>query len=235
MGKTLLLQVKRMSNSTVILRIQELTKLKSITLEELSQASNVSIEVVQAYATEPVNIGEAANDLRKIANQLNVSVIDLVKPVVKREAFKLRILEVAKQKGISLNELSERSNVNPETLAFYSTQPICKQKFFESIHQINISKINKVLECCIEDLKVATDLPKIRLRVEELAAERGLSLENLKQLSGLSSEFIDLIATQPVDPLSWKQVDSFLEGKDACCQVCDLTHSLGCSCCKKSK
>ncbi|HEY9668452.1 MAG TPA: hypothetical protein V6C91_16705, partial [Coleofasciculaceae cyanobacterium] len=71
MGKTLLLQVKRMSNSTVILRIQELTELKSITLEELSQASNVSIEAVQAYATEPVNIEEAATDLRKIANQLN--------------------------------------------------------------------------------------------------------------------------------------------------------------------
>ena len=68
---------------------------------------------------------------------MNVSVWELVKPVAKREAFKLKILAMAEQKGLTLEELSKLSSLHLSFLAFYSTQSVCKRKLedIESQHQ----------------------------------------------------------------------------------------------------
>jgi transcriptional regulator with XRE-family HTH domain len=194
-----------MTSSTVTLRIQELAEAKGLALEQLSQGVGISQQTIQLYATAPVEITEEiAADLRKIATELDVSVVELVKPVAKKEAFKLKILEKTKtqQPDLTLGALSEQSGVHILLIEFYSKQPIYQQKLFERKHQDNLNKICQVLGCTIEDLLdefKTDDLPETKLRFEEFAEERGLTLNDLSLLTGLPSELIDLMATQPID------------------------------------
>ena len=220
-------------------RIQELAEAKGLTLEELSQISGVAVGRIQTYTNTsfiPVEITEeSATELRKIAVKLNVPIMDLIKPVPKSAAFKLNILEIAQQKGISFKELSERSGIHPTLLSFYITQPISKDKLTEPPFQTHINKISDILGCSPEDLKIASELPITRIRLEEFAKERGITLEDLKLLSGLPTEFIDLIATQPIDIQVWmqKKIDSEII-KSSCCALCDFTHGqIGCDCCDR--
>lgn len=190
-----------MTSSTVTLRIQELVEAQGLTFEELSKASGVSLEDIQAYATTPVElIEETATALRKIATKLNVAVVELVQPIAKREAFKLKILEMAQQKGLTLEKLSERSGVNPAIISFYSTQSISNQKLneLESKNQY-LRKISQALVCDVEDLKIEAELPTTKLCVEEWVEERGLNLQDLSRLTNLPQEYIDLIAKHPLD------------------------------------
>jgi hypothetical protein len=199
-----------MTSTTVTLRIQELVeKAKPLTLEKLSQDSGIPEQVIQLYATAPVEITEEiAADLRQIATQLDVSVVELVKPVAKREAVKLKILDLLpnmttkEKEEKSLITLAEKSKVHILLIEFYSKQTIYKQKLFEPKQQDNLNKICQVLGCSIEDLLVGAetnDLPETKLRLEEFAEEKGLTLNDLSLLTELPPEFIDLMATQPID------------------------------------
>ncbi|MBD1894040.1 helix-turn-helix transcriptional regulator [Coleofasciculus sp. FACHB-129] len=203
----------------ITLRIQEIADAKSkpLTLEELSQVSGVSLKVIQDYATKPIKTltEEVADNLRKLADKLEVDVLELVmpvrqdvdvlevKPVDKQEAVKLEIRKIAKDtKDWNLQELSKQCEVDLIIVEFYSKQPIYKQKLDETSAKETLSKICKALDCQIEDLLVevkAEELPETKLRIEELAAERGLSLNDLSLLTRLSYEFIDLVATQPIN------------------------------------
>lgn len=190
-----------MTRSTVTLRIQELAEAKGLTLEEISKASGVSVQAIQAYTNTPVELTESiAADLRKIATQLNVPVIELVKPLTERGAFRLNILEKLKQKGLTLEELSAQSGIHPAIVAYYSTQPICQRKLneFESKNKY-LSRISKVLDCCIDDLKVKAELPLIKFCLEEWVEKNGLNLEDMSIFTGLPIDFIDLISTQPIE------------------------------------
>lgn len=203
----------------VILRIQELAEAKGITLEELREISGISVENFQKYAGESIDVQEdSAADLRTIAKKLNVPVVELFKPVAKRGAFKLKIQEVAQSKGITLEELSERANVHPALLAFYSTQPICKNKLSEPNCEKHLNQISQALGWSPADLKIIADLPTTRLRIQELVKERDLTLDELKVMSSFPPEFIDLLETQPVD------VPALLENQNETIKrdLCDL-------------
>jgi transcriptional regulator with XRE-family HTH domain len=182
------------------LRIQEFAEAKSLSLEELSKLSSVPLQDIQSYTTLETLTEEIAANLRKIAAKLNVPVLELVKPLAKREAFKLKIIEIAEQKGLTLEELSKLSGLNLAFLAFYSTQSMCKQKLenMESQHQ-HLTKIAKALDCNIEDLQEEAELPTTKLRFEELVQERGLTTDAFSMLTELPHEFLDLMTTQPLD------------------------------------
>ncbi|MBD1882155.1 helix-turn-helix domain-containing protein [Coleofasciculus sp. FACHB-T130] len=201
----------------ITLRIQEIADTKQITLEKLSQDSGVTLEVLQDYATTPIKTltKEVAANLREIADKLEVDVLELVmpipqdvdivevKPVDKQEAVKLEIRKIAKdRKGWNLQELSEKCKIDPIIVEFYSKQPIYKQKLAEPTSQNTLNEICQVLDCEIKDLQVevkAEELPETKLRIEELVEAVGLSLNDLSLLTSLPYEFIDLVATQPID------------------------------------
>lgn len=187
----------------ITLRIKEIIEEKDLSPETLSNGSSVPLNAIQAYITSPTIEGITdiiAEHLRKIAKQLNVSVIELVKPVTKKAAFKLNIFEIMQQKQLTLNELSERSGVHPAILAFYSTQPICEQKLSElELKNKYLIKISEVLDCSSEDLKIETERPIIKLGIEEWAEERGLNKEDMSILTELPLDFIDLLYTQYIE------------------------------------
>lgn len=188
-----------MTSSTVTLRIQELAEVKGLTLEELSQISGISAQAMQEYATQPVDLKKNAAEFRQIAAKLNVPILELVKPVAKRGAFKLKVFEMLDQNNLTLEELSKRSGVDFILLALYSTQPIAKDTIAEAQTQENLTKIIKVLNCSIEELKVAAELPNARFSVEEILQEKGLTIEEASLLTELPEEFIKFISTQPID------------------------------------
>ena len=186
----------------ITLRIKEIIEARGLSPETLSNLSSVPLKDIQAYITYPTIEGITdiiAEHLRKIAEQLKVPVIELVKPVAKQEAFRLKILELAKDKKLSLAELSKQSGVNFAVLAFYSTQPISQQKLAESQCQKHLSDITKVLNCRTEDLLVTADLPITKLCIHKMIQDRGILLEEYSILTGINLEFISLLATQPVD------------------------------------
>ncbi|MCL1469208.1 helix-turn-helix domain-containing protein [Argonema antarcticum] len=185
-------------------RIQELAEAKGLTIEELSEVSGVSMKRIQRYYTTTsftsVEITEqTAGELRQIAAKLDLPVMELVKPVLKRAAFKLNIIKIAQKKGITLEELSERSGVHPSFIDFYSTQTISKDKLAEDPYQMHISEISKALEVSPEDLKVVSDLAITIFPLEEFAKERNLSLEELSLITDIPVELINLIKTHPVN------------------------------------
>ncbi|MBD1906763.1 hypothetical protein H6F53_14895 [Trichocoleus sp. FACHB-832] len=196
----------------IILCIQEIAAAKGLTLEELSQVSGVSLEVIQAYATTPIETltEEVAANLRKLASKLDVVVLELVQPVGKREAFRLKILEMAQGKGLTLEELSHRSGVHPAVLVFYSTQSICKQKLDEPQHKKNLLDLCKALICSIEDLQIPADLSTTILRLNEKTKEKGLTLKELSVLTSLPYELIDLFATQPINMSTFIEDDNYI-------------------------
>jgi transcriptional regulator with XRE-family HTH domain len=191
----------------VNLRIRDLAAAKGLTVSELSEVSGISSETMMKYATESVEITEeTAANLRKMAEKLDVPVIELIKPINKPPAFKLRIIEKAQEKGISLEQLSEKSGVHPAVLAFYATQPISEEKLADSNSQTSLGKINQILQCATEELQVVANIPTTKLGVEKLLEERMLSLEELSLLSNLPLEFVDLMATQPVDISTFESI-----------------------------
>lgn len=202
----------------VTLRIQEQAEAKGITLTELGQLCGLSAEAMQKYATESIEITEeTAADLRKVSAKLNVPVLELLKPVAKMAAIKLKIIEKAQKKNITLEQLSEQSGVHPGVIAFYSTQPISQEKLAEPPHRAHLSKISEILEVSSEDLKVATDMPTTMLRLEELEKEKGISLKDLSSLIGVNEELINLIVTQPIDPSLF--INRTTERSDPACLV----------------
>ena len=184
----------------VTLRIQELAEVKGITLEQLSQDCCISVEKIYHYASESIEIKEeTAAEIQAIATRLNVTVLEVVKPVAKPVAFKLKIQEIAQEKGITLEELSEKAGVHPAILIFYSTQAIAETQLEEPRFESYLFKINHALECCKEDLKVPAELPLTSLRLQEFAEERGLALEEFSQLTDMSADVIELIDKNPIN------------------------------------
>lgn len=187
----------------------ELAQNKALYL--LSKASDISEETLRTYDTaEDVNLKDPNifDNLKRIAVALDVSVVYLIKPVVKREAFKLKIRELAQQQepSLSLTQLSKKSNVDVSILCFYSTQSIDKQKLDEPQFHTNLTKISEALECTIEDLMDTNkaDLPASKLRIEEVANDKNLTFEDLSLLTNTTPELIELIAKNPIDLEAFK-------------------------------
>lgn len=193
-----------MTPSTVTLRIEEFVAENDYAA--LSQATKISEETIWRYAKEKVELTDkSAADIRSISAELDVPVVELVKPIVKREAVRLKIREIALHRGLTLEKLSEASKVHLLIIEFYSKRPIYKEKILEAKSQDNLNKICNILGCEIEELLVeiqAKDLPETKLRLEEFAEDRGLNLNDLSLLTELPPELIDLLATQPIDTSS---------------------------------
>ncbi|MFN6539433.1 MAG: hypothetical protein RM021_024200 [Nostoc sp. EkiNYC01] len=184
----------------ITLSIQQFAEDNNLSLEELSQHSNVALEDIQSYAIIETLTDEIATNLRKIASELNVSVLELVKPILKQGALRFKIFEMIQNKDLTIEELSKLSGVHPAIVAFYSTQPINEHKFNEMERKNKyLTKISEVIGCSTEELKVETDQPIIKLDVKKWAEKRGLNLDDISLLTGLPLDFIDLISTQYID------------------------------------
>nr|ADO19133.1 hypothetical protein Nfla_5402 [Nostoc flagelliforme str. Sunitezuoqi] len=188
------------SFSRVTLRIQELLDNKSVSFQDLSNASDISEEDIKILSSQTIEITEQnAFILSKIAKKMDVSILDLIQPVATKKAFKFRIFELTEQQGISFEYLSMKTGIHLLILEFYNTNPISEENLDRLPHSQNLNKIIAVLNCTIEDLKVEEKLPKTRIIVEELASERGLTLEDLSLLIGLPLELLQLINLHPVN------------------------------------
>lgn len=198
-----------LSSSKINLRLEEIAQTKNLSLQQISEASGIPIEIIQSHSREAFDITEdTCNSLRKISKVLGEPVLDLIQPRFKKEAFKLSILELCKQKNISFNELAKRSGIHPSILGFYSTQIINSQKLNEQNFQKDLKKINQVLGSSNEELKSEAELPKTKIQIDEWANERGLTLEDLSSLTGLPYEFIDLVNTTPIN------ISNLIENQD---------------------
>ena len=90
----------------------------------------------------------------------------------------------------------------------------------------DIKRISEVLECTIEELQEPATLPITKLDIESLSSQRGLTLEDLALLSDFPSEFINLIATHPVDKSLFEH--SAVDGL-----ICDWFCSIFSVCCER--
>ncbi|MBD2518485.1 hypothetical protein H6G93_26655 [Nostoc sp. FACHB-973] len=196
------------------LRIQQFAEANGLSLEELSKLSGVPLSDIQFYATIETLTDEIAANLRKIASSLNVSVVELVKPVVKQGVFRFKIFEMVQKKGLKIDELSKISGVHPAIVAFYSTQPIDEDKLNElEFKNKYLTKISEVIGCSAEELKVETDLPITKIDLKEWAEKRDLNLEDISVLTGIPIDFIDLISTQYIDtPIDISLKDHISDG-----------------------
>jgi hypothetical protein len=196
------------------LRIQEIAEAQGLSLDQLSQRSNVSLQDIQSYENIQTLTDDIAKKLREIASNLNVSVVELVKPVVKKRGLRFKIFELIQKKNLTIEKLSELSEVHPAIIAFYSTQPIDEHKFneLESKNEY-LTKLSKAIGCSNEELKVEADLPITKLDLKEWAEKRGLNLKDISVLTNLPIDFIDLIATQYLDkPLDVSSEENLSQG-----------------------
>ncbi|NET01025.1 MAG: hypothetical protein F6K61_10710 [Sphaerospermopsis sp. SIO1G1] len=234
----------------VKLRIQEIAESKGISLEELDQLTGFTTQIltkpgISGNFLESSNIEnitpENAANLRKKADKLGVSVLDLISSTNRKSAVKLKILETAKNQNLSLQELSNQSGVHPAIIAFYSTQAISREKLTEPRFQEYLSQISSSLNTSTEELQVLADLPGTKLLIEDKAKEKGITLPEMAVLINLPNDFIDLMATHPVDidkllSLSIEESDKFLSIKEekyckGICSICCLL-SIQCDSCK---
>ncbi|BBD61265.1 hypothetical protein NIES2109_40930 [Nostoc sp. HK-01] len=179
--------------------IGEMAASKGVSLDEISRLSGISIEEIQSYSTIENITEDTFVNLRKIAARLNLPVLDLVQPIANQLAFKFKISEMAKTKGLTLEELSEKSRIQPAIIEFYNTQAICQQTLTNPLCQTHLGKITEVLNCSLEELQFSEELPPTYFRLEEIAKEKGLTLDELSLLIELPKGFVDLIATIRID------------------------------------
>lgn len=223
--------------SSITPSVHDLVKGKTLYL--LSKASGVSEEMLQNYITKPVEVKNAkvANDLRKIADVLNVPIPNLIEPINSLEAVSLKILQKAREKftpsgegftenHILLEKLREKSGVHITLLVFYATQAIKKDKLSEPEILKDIKRISEVLECTIKELQEPATLPITKLDIESLSSQIGLTLEDLALLSDFPLQFINLIATHPLDKSLFEH--SAVDGL-----ICDWFCSIFPFCCER--
>ncbi|OYD91825.1 hypothetical protein CDG76_24550 [Nostoc sp. 'Peltigera membranacea cyanobiont' 210A] len=203
-------------------------KAKDMAIDLLSTASDISPDDIQKYANEneDFHITEKIEDLRKIAKALDIEMVELVKPKETREAVRFKLVELAQDKQMSLQELANQSHVDFPIICFYSSQPIENKKITQEPFYTNLSKISVALNCSIEDLqdKEKVELPPTMLRVQEFLEATDLNINDLSLLTGVNSEFIDLIATNPIDI---RNIPRWGEEKVICEIICKFLH---CSC-----
>ncbi|WGV24506.1 helix-turn-helix domain-containing protein [Halotia branconii] len=203
-------------------------KAKETALNLLSKSSKISEVEIEKYANEneDFNITEKIEDLKKIAEVLDVNILELIKPKEKREAVKLKILNLAREKGLSLKDLANQSKIEFPIICFYSSQPLEKVKLQHEPFHTNLEKISKVLDCSIEDLQdtLKVDLPPTVLRVQEFLDATDLTINNLSMLTDTTPEFIDLIANNPID---MRNIPDWGEEKVVCEAICIFLH---CNC-----
>ncbi|BBD68474.1 hypothetical protein NIES4072_42140 [Nostoc commune NIES-4072] len=203
-------------------------KANEMAIDLLSKASGISPDNIQKYANEneDFNITEKIEDLRKIAKALDVEMLELVKLKETREAVKLKIAKLAQNKNLSLKELANQSKVDFPILWFYSSQPIEKKKLTQEPFQTNLNKISRVLNSSFEDLQgiEQAELPQTTLQVKEFLDAADLSINDLSLLTGVNREFIDLVATNPMD---LRNIQILREDKVICKLICTI---LGCNC-----
>ncbi|MEH1839346.1 MAG: hypothetical protein V7L20_11370 [Nostoc sp.] len=203
-------------------------KAKEMGIDLLSKASGISPDDIQKYANEneDFNVTEKIEDLRKIAKALDVEMVELVKPKETREAVKLKIAELAQNKNLSLQELANQSKIDFPIILFYSLQPIENKKLTQEPFQTNLNKISRALNCSFKDLQSTdkVELPLNTLQVKEFLDAADLNINDLSLLTGVNREFIDLIATNPID---LKNIQIFKKDKIICKLVC---YFFGCNC-----
>lgn len=184
----------------VTLRIQEILQKKGLSPRELSQSSGVSEELIQALGEEPLNLtDDVSSELKRISQSLNLTVIDLFQPKTQEEAFKLRILDLLQEKEMTVEDLSEKAKLHPSFVCLFGTQPISKQNLENPQIKEKLLKISDALDISLDDLQVNTSLPATKLRLQEILDNVILTFADMGTLTGLPTEIIEFLATQPID------------------------------------
>jgi transcriptional regulator with XRE-family HTH domain len=192
----------------VILRIQEYLDARGLTIAELAQLTSIEEESLRTYSQESINLNqENTEHLRRIATKLNVPVAKLIRPAAKQAGISFKILEKAKSQGLDLAELSRRSEVHPLLLAIYSTQVLLKDKWGEEQTQDNINRIAAELNSSPEELIKIEDPPITQLRMDDFLREKGMSIDDLSLLYNAPREAFELLASQPLDTLRFKDLE----------------------------
>ena len=187
----------------VTLRIQELAEAKGITLEQLSQDCCISVEKVQKYASESIEIHEdTAIELKKIANRLEINSLDLLQSNHNSSFIRLNILKKIQEKSLTLEALSEKSGVHISVLAFYTTQPISQERLSEAKINEDMEKICAGLESSLEELIIEeANIPLIKYDIDQVINNANLSSPEFSLLSNISEDGIDLIRNQALASL----------------------------------
>jgi transcriptional regulator with XRE-family HTH domain len=182
------------------LRIQEFLDARGLTRTDLSRLTDIAENVIGVYADESIDLNqETAQNIRTISAKLNIPAAKLIRPVDKKAGVRLKILEEAKLRDLTLTQISEDSNVHPLVLGFYSTQVLLKDKWQEARTQEDIGRIAAVLKTSPTELSVVQDPSITQLRVKDFLQEKGITLEELSLLYDAPPEFISLLASQPFD------------------------------------
>ena len=206
----------------VSLRIQEFLDARGLSRTDLSSLTDISEDAIDTYAAESINLNEdTAQDIRKIAAKLCIPAPKLIRPIDKKPGIRLKILEQAKTQGLTLNQISERSNVHPYILGIYSTQVLLKEKLEEPQIQSEISRIADILGTSLVELSVSSEPPITQLRLSEFLQEKGISLEELSLLHDIPSDFFNLLDGQPFDFSSFNANEVM---RSLCCEL------FGCRC-----
>jgi DNA-binding transcriptional MerR regulator len=192
----------------VHLRIQEFLDARGFTIDEFAHLTDINEEALRTYSTESINLDqENTEHLRRIASKLNVPVAKLIRPVAKQAGVSFKILEKAKSQGLDLNGLSGLADLHPLLLAIYSTQVLLKDKWEEEQTQENIRRIATALNSTPEELIKIEDPPITQLRMGDFLREKGISLDDLSLLYNAPREAFELLASQPLDTLRFKDLE----------------------------
>lgn len=182
----------------VTLRIQELAAAKRMTLEQLSQDCGISVKKIQTYASESIEIQEeTAAEIQKIAERLEINSLDLLQSNPNSSFIRLNIIQKIQEKSLTLEALSEKSGVHISVLAFYTTQPISRERLAEAKFQENLEKICACLESSLKELIIPkANIPFIKFDIDSVISHANLTPQKFSLLSNISEDCIDLIRSQ---------------------------------------
>jgi DNA-binding Xre family transcriptional regulator len=144
------------------LLVKEFAEAKGLKMSQLSRKAEVSFNTIKSLFRDPYK-SITLDTLEKIAEALDVNVIELIsvekekKPVnpVKPTQRKLRVKELAEERGLNMTKLSNKSDISFNTMKAIFRDP------YKPITTIHLEKLAKALEVPIPDLfTIEEDTPE---------------------------------------------------------------------------
>lgn len=185
----------------------QLLKIQAVDL--LSQVAKIPVNTIRKYdASDRINLEDKTilRHLNKIAQSLNISVLDLLKPDIKAVRFK--IMEKIQEQKTSIKKIASQSQLDPGIVDFFATQPIAKEKV-EGNYSKYLQSISDALGVSIKDLQdeEEVDLPLTRLPIQEMLKQRRLSLKELSLTTTVAEEVLELFNENPIDFNTFEALD----------------------------
>jgi DNA-binding Xre family transcriptional regulator len=184
----------------VTLQLQKFLDEQNLSVQELSDRTDIPMTSIENYLSlSNVTLeGQVISDLMKIANNLKVPTLRLLKSVNPVIGFRLQLRKVAQQKNVTLSELHQRSGIDLTTLKLYDALYFTEQNLSAEPQKSNLIKICDFLECQTSDILFQEEFSIFYIDVEALAVKKGISLESLALVSNLSVHTLHLLISNPV-------------------------------------